>query len=557
MEDKVRIISLGGNEEGVKETKVVEINDDIFVINCGSTLPDRTKSGVTYIIPRMDYIFQNKSRLRAYFILAGNDTLMGALPFIYDKAPAPIYCSAVTKLLIENLCEHNNIRCNMDFHVVEPECEFSVAGRKIRFFPICSNFPNSSGVAISTSEGNIVYATSYVIDNNAYRGHISNSEMLGKLVEERTLALMLDSWNSESIGYANPKYDITYLADKVFMEAPGRIFVALETPDVYNCEQLIKLAIKYKRKIIPYDDDSKRDFSKLLKVFPVDIPKENIGKVEDAQRLRPQDVLIVMVGYDVRTYHKISLLANGDHPEKRIQIIPDDTFILGVHYSIDREIDRSETLNDLYKTDAHIVSFNKNDYVRIHPFQEDVKAFIAKFRPKYYIPILGRFKSLIANAKLALDMGVGLNFMNTFVLDNGMVLSIDSKGARISQEKVITGDAYIEGREVTEANAKIQNERAILGEDGAIILAATISRSSRKIVAGPDVQTRGFVFVKDSEPLLKEINRNFVNCINTTIAKDNYTVKEIEDYVSDAVFKAVRRIALKTPLIIPIIVEID
>lgn len=557
MLDKVRIIPLGGNDERGKSLIVVEINDDIFVVECGMKYPDKTLHGIDYIIPRFDYLIENKDKVRGYFISRGHDVVLGGLAYIYKRVPAPIFCSDVTKVFIESFAKHNHISISYDFHILKPNDEVIIKDRLIRFFQTATNMANSSGVAISTDGGNVIVLTDFVIDNNSDEGYRSNTQMLATIAKEKTLAALFDSYYAEHSGYTNPKYKIVPLVERAFKEAPGRIFIALENQDAYNINKIIQYAIRCKRKIIAFDESSIETFKKVTESHTLALPKDCVASLDDVNRIRPQNVLVIMTGFASRLFHKIQLFASGKNEDKRLRLNTDDTFIMGVPNNISTETIFTDTIDELYHNDCHIVYFKKWEFVKMHPSEEDIKTKLATFRPSYYIPINGTFKELLANARTALDMNVGLNHTNVFILDNGMVLEIDANGAHISREKVLTGDLLVDGKDIGEQDNAIVQERNTLSDEGVVILGAVVSKSKRKIVAGVDIQTRGLVYVKESESLFKEMNKLFTMTLENELAEPDYDIRSLETNVKDAMFRLIRRVTMKSPMIIPIIQEIE
>lgn len=557
MEDKVRIISLGGQDEIDKNLIVVEVNDEIYVCDCGIKYPDKTKLGIDFIIPRFDYLVENKKRIKGYFISKGHDVVLGGLPYIIKRAPAPVFCTDITKLFLCSFCEHNHIKVEFDFRIVKPSEEVMIGQRKIRFFQTCCNMSKSFGVAISTSKGNIVLINDFVIDNNGDVGFMSTSQVMASVAEEDNLLLMLGSYYAERSGYTNPKYKLVNLIEQSYKEASGRVFVAVENPDFYNIEQIIKLAIRTGRKVIAFDDSTKDLFQSVMAIYKINFPRDFYARLDDINRLPPQEVMVILSGFGSRVFHKIALFATGEYDDKRLKLNASDTFIIGLPNNSNNEVIFSDTINELYKTDCHIVYFKKDMFLKMHPSQEDLKTMISLFRPKYYMPISGTYRQLLANARMAVDMGFGLNHTNVFIVDNGMVVEFNEKGGHITQEKIITGDLLVDGRGVGEIDNKLVQERATLAQDGVIILGVTVSLKQKKIIAGPDIQTRGLVLVKESETLMKEINRIFISIVQSELAKNKPSILAIEEASKDTIFKQIRRMTLKSPMIVPIIEKID
>ena len=556
MEDKVRIVHLGGQDENGKNLTCVEINDDIFVIDCGIKMPDKTKHGIDFIIPRFDYLLKNKDRVRAYILTKGDDLVIGGLPYLIKRVPAKLYCTDVTRIFLDSFCEHHHARVQFDYDIVNPCDKRIIANRKIRFFQTASALARSFGVAISTSKGNIVFVDDYVIDNNCDNGYVSNTKELSEISGEETLLLMLDSSYATKPGYTNPKFKLVPLVERTFKDAQGRIFVALETNDVYNTEMIIKLGIKYGRKIYAYDDTIREIYYRVVKTYRFEIPSKYIGYLDDVSRARPNEVLIIMSGFGSRIYHKISLFATGQHSDKRIKLIQGDTFILGLHSDNSNETLASEVVNELYRNDGiKIIYFNKKQFLKMRASEEDIKTMITTFRPKYYIPISGMFTKLLANAKIALNTGIGLNHSNVFVLDNGMIFEINEKGASISNEMALVGDLLVDGINVGDGNTSTIEDRAIFGDDGALVIGFSYSKSLRKITYGPDIQPRGIMTIKESERLIKELGKVLEISLNECFALEKVNKIHVQNVVSENISKACRRITLKDPKIILSIYE--
>ena len=518
---------------------------------------DKRKDGIDYSIPRFDYLIENKHKIRGYFITRGQDIVLGGLAYVIKRAPAKIYCTNVTKDYITSFAIHNHAKVDYDFDVVNSCDERIIANRKIRFFSTCTNSANSFGIAISTDQGNIVYIDDFVVDTNGDSGFSFNSKMLSTVSEENTLLCMLDSHYADKIGYTNPSYKLVPLIEQIFKDAQGRIFIAIENQDIYNIEKTIQLAIKNNRKIIAFDENTKDALNVVINQPNSYLTKSHFATLDDLNRMRPQDILVIMTGFGQRAFHKITLFASGNYDDKRLKLLPGDTFIIGLHVNNSNEIIFTDSVDELYKNDeVKIYYYNKRQFKLMYASQEDIKTMLSTFRPKYYVPTNGSYRQLLNNAMLSLDMGIGLNHMSVFVLDNGMVLSIDKSGARISPQKVMTGELLVDGLSIGDSDSDIISDRSTLSGDGVIVLGVVVDLKNKMIVGGPDVQTRGLFFVKDSEAILKEVTKLFINIIENELENEYFNKTHCENEVRDIIFKAIRRNAQKSPLIIPLIATI-
>ena len=557
--DKIRIVCLGGLDEFYKSCTLVEINDDIFVIECGLKFPDVTKPGIDYVIARHDYLVENKHRIKGYFITFGHDSVLGGLPHVYKNAPAPVYTSNITKAFIEMFAIHHHLDISqIDFHVVEPTSELDVAGHKINLFSTCTNVANSFGVSFDSDQGNIVYIGNCVFDNNKHTGFSLDLASVAKISASKpTLVLMIDSFYASKRGYTNPNYRIMPLIQRDFHHAQGRILIALEAPDIYNIIAVINEAVKCGRKIVPYDQSTKDILDCLIYTHCLNINKNSIISMGEVNRMRAQEIMVLITGFASKLFHKISLLATHLNDDQILRINPSDTFIVASHAENEAEIAQTNALNELYRNDCKIVPINSKTFLRMHSSEEDIKTALSIFRPKYFIPVTGTFVNLLANAKIALGMNIGLNHNNVFVLDNGMVVEFENYFAKILPNKILTGNIYVDGKGIGDIEKEVLEERQRFSDDGVIIVAATISKSRREVVLGPDIQSRGLVFVKESDALMKEIDKVLRANISLELSKPNYSLSYMEMTIKEQIFKTIRRATLKSPTIIPIIIEIE
>jgi len=556
--DKIRVISLGGLDEKYKDLQIVEINDDIFVVDCGLQFPDKTKPGIDYVIPKYDYLLANKNRIKAYFLTHGHDTLIGGLAYIYPSCPAPIYCSDICSTYFLSFLEHNHIdSSSFNIQIVDPNADLNIAGHQIHLVQVCCNMANCFAICFDTDQGRILICNNFVVDTNGDKGFLANTTRLGSLCEKPLLLLACESKYVKHPGYTSPKYKLIPRIEKQLNEAPGRLFFVIDAPDIYNTIKSIEYIVSKGRKIVVYDTDTRDVFLRLIKTGLVKIPKESLAHMEDVNRLPAKSLAIFINGFGNRLLHKLALIASKEHETQILTLNNTDTIVLGQYKTNENERVYSETMDELYRTDCHIICYNKNEFMKMRASEEDVRFLISVAKPKYYLPIDGTYEELLANAMLALNMNVGLKHNNIFVLENGMVVEFKDGIGRISDVKVPTGEIFIDGKGATNNLTGILGERQAISDEGIVILGVTISKSERKIVAGPDVQTRGLVYVKENDALLKDITKAFLLNVESYLAKENGSKAELENNIKTSVFGTIRRATLKSPIIVPIICEIE
>lgn len=556
MSDKIRIFALGGLDEDGKNCNVVEINGDIFVVGCGIKYPDKTMPGIDYVIPNFDYLREHKDRVKAYFLTHGHDDEIGALAYLYKDVPAPVYGSRVTLTMLKIFTSHVNLDPSVyDLHFVNASSTFYVAGREINYFQTSHNIALSSGVAIATSYGNIVFSSDFVVENNASPNYLHDMNAIAKISEKPTLALLTESVYASRSGYTAPNYKLLPLIEQQVKDSPARVFIALFSPNFYNIDEVINLAIQSHKKIIPYDEETASTIAAMQSCGQLIIPRDNFAPIDDINRFRAQDIIVLMLGYGVKLYGKIALLAAGQNEGKQVSIVENDTFVVACPGNDNTEIEATDALDELYRSGCRVINVPKKQFLRMHASEEDLKMMIGLFKPKYYIPVKGFFKDLLHNAQVALSMGIKLTHQNVFLLENGLSVLIDETGGRLFDEKIPHGDIMIDGIGVGDVGDNVIEDRQKLAE-GVVVLALTISKGQKKIVAGPDVQMRGLVFVKDADAILRDVSKIFVATVEESLAEDGYNLEAIKQNVYEKCLRAIRRQTGKEPMVLPLIVEV-
>ncbi len=561
MSDRIKVFALAGLDEDGRDCYVVEINDDIFVLDAGSALPDKTLPGVDYILPNLDYLIKNKDRVKAYIITHGHDESFGALRHFYKYAPAKIYCTKSTMIIIEGQLSINEAKVQLDYQIVNPSDDIQIAGRRVRFFQTCHNALNSFGVAISTDQGNIIYTSDFIInfatEQDSYRFDLA---MTSELAKEQTLLLMAESKAADKNGYCSPKHRINDLVEKYF-KLNRRIFVACYWQNMYRIREILRLSIKYNKKIYCYDQYTEVMTNLILKAS--DSPSfsaANFVKREDLLRVKSDDLVILMFGHSDDIFKEIKALTHGLNSDKRIKLEPTDIFM---NVAIPRPIFETiatRSMDDVYRSGCHVVWLKGKDVHAMHAQEDDLRFILNIFRPKYYFPVRGHYTKIMENAKLAVSLGIGLNHMNVFVLDNGMQLIFEPGKRPVIIPNEINGidisPVIVDGKGITKDAGEIVEMRQKLGVDGTVIIAATVSLSEKKIIAGPDCQMRGFVYVKEAEPLLKSVTQIFIEEVTAALLK-GADLEGAKNTIKDRARWFIKRENGREPLIEPIILTKD
>ena len=562
MNDVVKVFALGGLDENGRDCYVVEINNDIFVLDCGTCLPDKTIPGIDYIVPNPSYLIKNKDRIKAYIITHGHDESMSGLKYFYTKAPAPVYATKQTLALMVGQAKNININLTVQSVVVEPTSTVTIADREVRFFQTCHNTINSCGVAIWTTQGWVVYTSDFIIDFvGQNKGYYFDLQALEDISKKPTLLLMSESKNATKPGYCSPKHRVAKLIEKHFAAGDKRIFISCFWQNVFRIEEICELCAKYKKKLFYYDDQTRTMMTAGTQAEPAILHGTEVVDKENLLRVREKDLVILILGKDEELYETMADLAEGKNPDKRMVLTDKDIFI---NVSLPRpmlETKCTRSMDLIYRTGCEVAWLKKDQLTAMHARKDDLKFFMTVLRPKYYMPVRGNFINMMANAKLAVSMNIGLNYSNVFILDNGMQIYFDgvTRPQIIPNEvnKIVIDPILIDGTGINRLGANVIEDRLTLSQDGVVVIAGTVDLTKKEIIAGPDCQMRGFVFVKESEPLLKSLSNIYIDIINTALQTSKFDVDEINAMIADKCKRFIKRENGREPHILSLIETIN
>lgn len=558
MSDIVRFVALGGLDEIGKDLYVIEINDEIYVFECGVKYADRTMPGIDFVIADYSYLKANKHRVKAYFISHGHDDQFGALPYVIKDVPAPIYGTNITRLMFFEFCrKHNYNDAKFDFRLVDPSSRVMINNREVVFFQTVHSVPNSCGIAINTSEGYIVYTSDFIIEYNSSASYKSDLNALAKIAERGTYLLMSESIFANRSAYTAPKHRLTPHIDKAIRDLEGRLFITVYYQDIYRLNEVFAYAIRDRKKVVLFDKETVNLVKLLNSEGELILPSHMLIDYEDILRVKKEDLVIVIVGDGEGVFNKINNLVLGSNEKSHFKIEPTDTFILATPSASNLERLATDTVDNLYRTGAKIVHFSRSDISGLHASQEDLKMYLSLLRPKFYIPVKGEYRHLLGNAQIALNMGIGLNHRNVFVLDNGFAVTLDKDKAQLQKDYAQHGVVLIDGLGVGDVQDDVINDRQKLSEDGVIIMALAVSLKEKKIVAEPDIQMRGFIFVKEGEHVLKKLQTLFISEVEAALKRGVTDFHETRAFIEEEGAKKVWRDTGRNPVIIPIVEVLD
>ena len=561
--DIVKILPLGGQAEMGKSMYCIEIKDKIFILDAGFRFPEINKLGIDIIIPSFDYLKENASRVVAIIITHGHDDVMGALPYLLEAVNAPIYAPALTADLIDQMLKrhkkHNNFKINYQLNRVKRNDSIEIEGVPVEFFPVTHSIPGSVGVALWTRDGYIVYCGEFIIDFGAPEGFRCDIQKMMEIGKKGVLALLCESSYSKNSGYTSPKHKLTDKIDNIFEDSEGRIIISSYAQNIFRTKEIVELTKKYNRKIVFYGRDKYDSTNSIvrigqrLKKAVINIPKEIIAFSTDIGKKGIDDDLVVLLsGTPQRIYHDINDIIDGG--DEYLKLNENDTFIVASPVVPGTEKIANRAINELYKTDSNIHVLKNKDLTSMHASQEDVKVIIQIFNPTYFIPIKGEYQHFISNMEVAMSMQVLQE--NIPIIDNGEILTFKNGVLEDYRDTIEVEDVMIDGIGVGDVGDKVIDDRIQLSNDGVVVIGVTIDSKKREIIANTDVQSRGFVYLKDSEHIIKGVIDIAEKCVAQM--KGDYTLEAIEvrQEIKDKASKYIAKETGKRPVILPIIIEV-
>ncbi len=549
---KIRIFALGGLDEDGKNMYVVENNEDIFVIECGMKYPNADQLGIEMIIPDFQYLKDHQDKIKAVFITHGHDDVMGALVNMLKQIKVPVYMAPLTAKLFDRRAKKEGLK-DYELHRVRRNGQFKIGNTEIRTFGTTQSIADGFGVAIRTEDGYVVYSSEFIVDydtkNDAFRFDMTDVMEIGR---RGVLALLSESVGATREGHSAPQHRITKMLEPYFEDAKGRIIVTTYSQNLYRVIELIELANRFKRKIMIYDDE--------LRSLMQDMATLGYYRIPAGLDIAPQnfdnelDNTLIIVGGNGKTiFKKMHNIAT--HEDTAIQLRPTDTVIIASPAVPGTEREESSMEDDLYKETSNVYAVDAKRAFSMHASIEDLKMMLFLMNPQYYIPVKGEYRQLINNANIALDMGYPAN--NIIVLDNGQIATIENGTVAKSYDNIVCDDVMVNGNENLDASGMVLKDREMLSTDGAIIVGVVVNHVTKQIIGGPDVQSRGVIYLKDADYIIKEIGKIMENVIDSAAADGSYDNMGCRAEARDKISRYVMKETGKRPMILPAIVEIN
>lgn len=548
----VKIIPLGGLNEIGKNMTVFECSNDIFILDCGLSFPDSDMPGVDIVIPDFAYVERNRDKIRGVVITHGHEDHIGGLCYLMKKVNVPVYATRLTIGLIEGKLKDQGLYGRVKLNIVEPRKTVKMGCMAVEFIKVNHSIPDAVGMAIHTPAGVIIHTGDFKIDYTPIDGKIIDLARFGELGNKGVLALMSESTNAERPGYTHSEKTVGESFDKLFQRAEGkRVIIATFSSNIHRVQQIINSAVKYERKVAVFGRSMINVINIATELGYLDVPSNTLIDIETMDRYNSEEIVLITTGSQGEPMSALTRMAMNDH--NKVVINPMDFIIISAKPIPGNEKYVTKVVNELMKSGAEVIYEDMYEvHVSGHACQEELKLMIALTKPKFFIPVHGEYKHLKKHSELALEMGIPQE--NILIASIGNVIETDgSKMSIVSQ--VPAGRILVDGLGVGDVGSIVLRDRNHLAQDGIIIVVIGLNRNTNKISAGPDIISRGFVYVRESEELMNDAKRclteTLKNCSSAELREWNSLKNKMRDDLSDCIYEKTKR----SPMILPIIME--
>ncbi|MBQ7943604.1 MAG: ribonuclease J [Lachnospiraceae bacterium] len=547
---KLKIIPLGGLELIGMNITAFEYEDSIIVVDCGLSFPEDDMLGIDLVIPDITYLKNNIDKVKGFVITHGHEDHIGALPYVLKEMNVPIYATKLTMGIIENKLKEHNLIHNVRRKVVKFGQNINLGCFRIEFIKTNHSIVDAAALAIYSPVGIVVHTGDFKVDYTPVYGDAIDLQRFAELGKKGVLALMCDSTNAERPGFTPSERTLGNVFDNIFEEhKKTRIIIATFASNVDRVQQIINTANKFGRKVVVEGRSMVNIIETASNLNRINIPENTLIDIEQLKNYPREKTVIITTGSQGESMAALSRMASGMH--KKVSIGKGDTVIFSSSPIPGNEKAVTKVINELSKKGADVIF--QDTHVSGHACQEEIKLIYTLTKPKYAIPVHGEYKHLKAQAKIAMDLGIDKD--NVFILSSGDVLELDDDAATVAG-KVPVGTVLVDGLGVGDVGNVVLRDRQHLAEDGILIVVMSLEGVTGELLAGPDIVSRGFVYVKESDELMDEarkvLEKAVLNCLNKNITDWGKIKTSIKETLSEFVWKKTKR----RPMILPIIMEI-
>ena len=547
---KLRIIPLGGIGEIGKNMTAFEYGDDVIVVDCGSIFPRQDMLGIDLVIPDIAYLINNRERVRAYLFTHGHEDHIGAVPYVFPRVPAPAYGTKLTCALIRGKLAEHNIS-GIQLNVVKPRDTVRIGAFSVQFIKVSHSIAGAVAMAITCPAGTVIVTGDFKIDYTPIDGEVTDLGTLAAWGNQGVLALLADSTNDERPGYTMSEKKIAETFRGLFKDADRRIIIAMFASNLHRIQQVVDLCVEFGRRIC-FVGRSMVNVTKLaMDIGEIKIPREMLVEAGDLDCYDDDEIVVLTTGSQGEPMSGLTRMANSEH--RKLQIRAGDTVIVSATPIPGNEIMVSRIIDQLYRIGANVI-YNRIADVHVsgHACQEELKLMQALVRPKYFIPVHGEYRMLQRHAEIAVKMGMPAD--NAIILELGQVLELSQDEANITGP-IQTGSVMVDGLGVGDVGNVVLRDRKHLSQDGLIIVIVGVSKETGQVTSGPELISRGFVYVRENEELISGARSVAMDVLSRYDRIEQSDWTSIKNGIKDEMHTYLLAQIKRNPMILPIIME--
>jgi ribonuclease J len=545
---KIKVMPLGGMNEIGKNMTLIEYKDEIIIIDCGLSFPEEEMLGVDIVIPDISYVLKNKEKVKGIFLTHGHEDHIGALPYVLKRINVPIYGTKLTLGLLEFKLNEHRIK-NVKLNVVKPRDIINAGNMKIEFIRVNHSIPDACALAIHTELGALFHSGDFKVDYTPIDSDIMDLQRIAEIGKKGVLLMFAESTNVEREGSTMSEKSVGNTLDEIFSTAKGRIIVASFASNVHRIQQIINSAEKYNRKVSVSGRSMVNVFGVASSLGYLNVKEDTVIDINEIDDYKKEEVVIITTGSQGEPMSALSRMATNEH--RKLDIREGDLVVISAHPIPGNEKLVSRVINQLFERGADVIY--EDVHVSGHACKDELKLLHRLIKPKYFIPVHGEYRHLKQHKELAINLGMSEDRVN--ILSNGSVFEIDREGGSITGT-IPSGNILVDGLGVGDVGNIVLRDRKHLSEDGLMVVVVTINKEDGMVLAGPDIISRGFVYVRESEDLMssakKLVKKSLDDCMTKNIREWAYLKNTIKEDLKSFLYERTKR----NPMILPIIMEV-